>query len=578
MKTRWFVLSSILFVACGDDSDPTSDAGGDVSSVCTSNAECDDGLFCNGSETCDPDAASSDSAGCVTGSPPCAECDEDADECTGCETSGDSDGDGAIATGCGGDDCDDTDPDRFPGNTETCDDGHDEDCDPTTLAGAEGDADGDGFVSALCCNGDACGDDCDDARISVNPGASEVCNLLDDDCNGTIDEDVLVTFYRDLDGDNFGDESMTTLDCSAPAGFALQPGDCDDANPARNPGNGENCDTPIDDNCDPDELVNEDCACSGSETRPCPGAMGVCASGIETCSGGTFGSCSITPAMEVCGDGLDQNCNGTTEDEIDVGVDDTLGPTGICSTLLYSPATLDGDDVCRLTGLPPSPFVRLALATELNETVGVYYDDPAELGYGPIAFQPNVSIQVPNNPMAMTRGGWAILMLDDPPGELLSDSPALAFSNSGAPRRRSGIAVEWVFEVPFVGSTDRINIVVLDGNPSTHTVIATCSLPSGYEIDAASPMTIDPGMRVEYRPANEHTRVTKRVQVSFEGVSRYSCSTTDSRLPDWSFGQELYVGITASNEATTGVGVSMSWRRDDGTSTLAPVELAGTCP
>jgi len=97
----------------------------------------------------------------------------------------DDDGDGRRSVACGGDDCDDADPDRFPGNPEICD-GDDEDCNDTTFGP---DRDSDGFVSIACCNGpDNCGPDCNDVLNTVNPGATEVCNGdVDDDCNGLAD-------------------------------------------------------------------------------------------------------------------------------------------------------------------------------------------------------------------------------------------------------------------------------------------------------------------------------------------------------------------------------------------------------
>ncbi len=94
----------------------------------------------------------------------------------------DCDGDGVVpAAG----DCDDGDPSRFPGAVEVCD-GKDNDCDGST----DEDGDGDGFP--VCA-------DCDDRNPSVHPGAQEVCNGRDDDCDGMVDEGF------DADGDGVPD-------------------------------------------------------------------------------------------------------------------------------------------------------------------------------------------------------------------------------------------------------------------------------------------------------------------------------------------------------------------------------------
>jgi uncharacterized delta-60 repeat protein len=126
------------------------------------------------------------------------------------------------------------------------------------------DADGDGYGNAeatiLDCSappnyvGQA--GDCDDTDDDVYPSAPEVCDEKDNDCDGTIDEDVKITFYYDSDADGYGDINTTTLACAAPARYVSTAGDCNDANAAIKPGATEVCDG-IDNNCD--GQVDEDC-------------------------------------------------------------------------------------------------------------------------------------------------------------------------------------------------------------------------------------------------------------------------------------------------------------------------------
>ena len=129
-----------------------------------------------------------------------------------CESNPDADGDGVIDAACGGADCDDRNPNRYPGNTEVADEFHvDEDCDPSTFGNV--DNDGDGYFSAYYCNGDNCGTDCDDNRASTHPGAAEVCNYIADDCGGEADEEVLAVKYLDRDGDWYGDPARPLNVC-----------------------------------------------------------------------------------------------------------------------------------------------------------------------------------------------------------------------------------------------------------------------------------------------------------------------------------------------------------------------------
>jgi len=153
----------------------------------------------------------------------------------------DEDGDGFASYADGGDDCDDTDPDRYPGNAEVCDAlGHDEDCDYTT--GGFVDADGDGFSADRCYNVSPSGEifgqgrDCDDAHTSVNPITTDACNGIDDNCDGAIDEYAPYQYVDwDLDGHGNPSEQQVRV-CPGTAGFSALGNDCDDTNPAIEPG------------------------------------------------------------------------------------------------------------------------------------------------------------------------------------------------------------------------------------------------------------------------------------------------------------------------------------------------------
>ena len=69
------------------------------------------------------------------------------------------------------------------------------------------DADGDGFTEDV---------DCDDLDIQVNPDAMEICDGIDNNCDGNIDEEVEQEFYADSDGDGYGNADITILACAAP--------------------------------------------------------------------------------------------------------------------------------------------------------------------------------------------------------------------------------------------------------------------------------------------------------------------------------------------------------------------------
>ena len=137
-----------------------------------------------------------------------------------------------------------------PDAAEDCDGIADTDCNPkTVVAAVEADADGDTYR--------ACGGDCDDTRDDVNPGAIEICDPLDtdEDCNGLADDEEKalkgaydVYGYVDGDGDGYGAGALLG---SCEGGWLLPDDtDCDDVEPAVNPGATEDCLSTADDDCD----------------------------------------------------------------------------------------------------------------------------------------------------------------------------------------------------------------------------------------------------------------------------------------------------------------------------------------
>jgi hypothetical protein len=243
-------------------------------------------------------------------------------------------------------DCDDSDATVHPGATEVCG-GADEDCDglsddadPSVQNQLTWYADGDqdnygGSLSLLACLSPtgylAFSDDCDDGNPQIHPGATEVCDLAgtDEDCDGlTEDADPSAQgqslWYTDADNDNYGGSSSLSA-CTPPAGYVADSSDCDDTDAATSPAGQEVC-ANADEDCD--GLLNEaDPSLSGTRTWYSdndgdgygdPGASTTaCTAPAGTVA--TAEDCDDTDntlspgAVEVCGDSLDNNCDGATD-------------------------------------------------------------------------------------------------------------------------------------------------------------------------------------------------------------------------------------------------------------------------
>jgi len=185
--------------------------------------------------------------------------------------------------------------------------------------------------------------DCDDSTGLRHPGRAEVCDNLDNDCNGVPDDGAGTLWYIDNDGDGYGGAEVRA--CQAPTNGITRGGDCNDANNAVNPAARETCATTFDDNCN--GTANESSAFDasawyldndgdGQGPRDAilfpPVGVRACTKPADFCP--VFGLCFIerysyvsntldcddsTSRARVGGgpevsDGYDNDCNGTRDD------------------------------------------------------------------------------------------------------------------------------------------------------------------------------------------------------------------------------------------------------------------------
>jgi hypothetical protein len=258
-----------------------------------------------------------------------------------------------------GTDCDDRNPNVAANLIEVCGDGLDNDCDgfvdgptpPNHGIRWYNDRDGDGHATIFkptwsCTKPEGAfyrtATDCDDNNRRVHAEAEEVCDGLDNDCDGIVDEagDAL-TFFADEDGDGHGDPEVWVDACTRPEGYLQAGTDCDDADPDVNPDALEVWYDGVDQDCAGGDDHDQDGDGASHPTAwtgpPPPDALVDC---DDT-------SARIRPgAPEVWYDGVDQDCDPDTEwDQDGDGLTRTGAPVGLAT---------DCDDE-RVTILGPIP-------------------------------------------------------------------------------------------------------------------------------------------------------------------------------------------------------------------------------
>lgn len=198
-----------------------------------------------------------------------------------------------------------------PTRNEACD-GRDNDGDGQTDEGF--DADGDGYLEVEACSAAYPLEqlDCNDVDPAVHPDAAELCDTIDNDCDGLIDDaDPSVTgqseWYADVDGDGYGNASSPSMACGHPAGYTSNSTDCDDSDAALKPdtvwtldldedGYGDMYQDAVAVECEqPSEYVLDHTDCDDDAGEVHPGAL------------------------EYPGDGLDNDCDGLESDVLQIG-------------------------------------------------------------------------------------------------------------------------------------------------------------------------------------------------------------------------------------------------------------------
>lgn len=222
------------------------------------------------------------------------------------------------------------------------------------------DADGDGYAT----EGQECGPiDCNDNNSLINPGLTEICDELDNNCNAEIDETFSDLGSACSDGVGMCLNTGTKI-CSADGQSTICSATAHD--PVT-----EICDGSLDEDCD--GTVDEGCDCTNGETKSCNdqwAGIGICLQGTQACTDGVWGEClgAVYPTTEIC-DGLDNNCNGQTDETFSNLNDICLVGVGKCQASGFYMCSADlGNTMCSVTPGTPDEI----------ETCGNQIDDDCD--------------------------------------------------------------------------------------------------------------------------------------------------------------------------------------------------------
>ncbi|MFT5684760.1 MAG: hypothetical protein ACI8RZ_005704 [Myxococcota bacterium] len=237
------------------------------------------------------------------------------------------------------------------GDTTTDDTGDTGELTEYCFADADGDTYGDLDTVVECDEGGSVEDstDCDDGDAAINPAAAEVCDEVDNNCDGTADEGVTTAFYTDGDSDGYGDDDDVVYSCEESIDDRITTGgDCDDTDTAFSPDADEVCFDGIDHDCD---TLDNSVSCAMSLSDADAVMVGV--------ADGDRAGYTLSTAGDLNGDGYDDIITAARLADTDSGEDAgeayiLYGPLSGSVSLANADVTLSGEAAGDYAGISVS--------------------------------------------------------------------------------------------------------------------------------------------------------------------------------------------------------------------------------